>query len=78
MFFEYFFRDAFRTDPGGDFFQIYHSGFDVRYGLSIYENYTKNNNKKLIKQINKDIPFHPPNRYLPIFAFTVGVFLSYF
>ena len=33
---DFFVRDANNADPGGDFFQLYQSGIDVRRGTSIY------------------------------------------
>jgi hypothetical protein len=74
---DFLLRDSTRTDPGGDFFQIYHSGFDVRWRLSIYENYPKEMDADFRNLLREIAPFHPPNRYPPPFAYTAGVALSY-
>ncbi|MBN1879363.1 DUF2029 domain-containing protein [bacterium] len=70
-------RDANNTDPGGDFFQLMRSGFDVRQGTSIYENYPADMDPTVRKLLDDSTPFHPPNRYPPGFAYTVGVALSH-
>lgn len=70
-------RDANNTDPGGDFFQLVRSGLDVRNGTSIYENYGSEMDPILKRQMDDAVPFHPPNRYPPGFAFTIGLLLSY-
>ncbi|MBN1295185.1 DUF2029 domain-containing protein [bacterium] len=70
-------RDANNTDPGGDFFQLVRSGLDVRNGTSIYENYPKDMDPTIKRLMDEAVPFHPPNRYPPAFAFTIGFFLSF-
>ncbi len=69
---DYLLRDANNTDPGGDFFQLVRSGLDVRNGTSIYENYPPDMDPQLKKLLDEATPFHPPNRYPPAFAYTVG------
>ncbi len=73
-----FVRDATRTDPGGDFFQLYAGGYAARFGASIFEAPQSTPRNLLYEKIKKTIPFHPPNRYPPGFIFTVGVFLTLF
>ncbi len=73
---DFFVRDANNADPGGDFFQLYQSGIDIRRGTSIYENYTNEDRGKISKSPVKLPVFHPPNRYPPGFAYTVGFLLS--
>nr|HPQ40812.1 glycosyltransferase 87 family protein [bacterium] len=75
---DFWVRDANNTDPGGDFFQLVRSGLDVRHGTSIYENYPPEMDPALKQYLNAAVPFHPPNRYPPGFAFTIGVILSLF
>lgn len=70
-------RDANNTDPGGDFFQLVRSGHDVRQGTSIYQNYPPDMDPALRKLLDETTPFHPPNRYPPAFAFTIGLALSH-
>ncbi|MCD4654890.1 DUF2029 domain-containing protein [bacterium] len=70
-------RDSNNTDPGGDFFQLVRSGLDVRQGTSIYENYPSDMNSAVKKYLDDSVPFHPPNRYPPGFAFTIGLILSF-
>ncbi|MGB3977284.1 MAG: glycosyltransferase family 87 protein [bacterium] len=69
-------RDANNADPGGDFFQLYQSGIDFRRGTSIYENYTIKDRAKISKSPVTLPVFHPPNRYPPGFAYTIGLLLS--
>ncbi len=75
---DFLFRDANHTDPGGDFFQYYQSGYDARYGTSIFENYREDTPKDLVRKLKSVAPFHPPNRYPPGFVYTFGVILSLF
>jgi Glycosyltransferase family 87 len=70
-------RDSNRTDPGGDFFQIYYAGLAAREGLSIFENDPPGPDRVRAEQLKRTIPFHPPNRYPPPFIYTAGVALSY-
>ncbi len=69
-------RDANNTDPGGDFFQLYRSGLDVRNGTSIYQNYPDDMDPRLKREMDQAVPFHPPNRYPPGFAWTIGLLLT--
>lgn len=75
---DFWVRDSNNTDPGGDFFQLVRSGLDVRHGTSIYENYPPDMDPGLRKYLDDSVPFHPPNRYPPAFAFTIGLILSLF
>ncbi len=76
---DFFLRDANNTDPGGDFFQLYQSGEDARRGITIYESnpaYLEKNGA--VPKLSSTAPFHPPNRYPPPFAFTIGYVLTLF
>jgi hypothetical protein len=71
-----FLRDANNTDPGGDFFQLYQSGIDIRRGTSIYANYSEEDRRAIAASADVPLPLHPPNRYPPGFAYTFGFLLS--
>ncbi len=70
-------RDANNTDPGGDFYQIWRAGRDLRYNLSLFQNYNERDSKRAIEELNAVDPFHPPNRYLPAMIYLFGLPLSY-
>ncbi len=73
---DFWIRDATRTDPGGDFFQLYQSGWDARHGFSIYETDDSRMRSHTFPNVYDNIPFHPPNRYPPGFVYTIGILLS--
>ncbi|MBN1355466.1 DUF2029 domain-containing protein [bacterium] len=70
-------RDANRTDPGGDFFQIIYAGTALRKGLNIYENDSSEADTRRATILKRTVPFHPPNRYPPGFIYTAGWALSF-
>lgn len=72
-----FVRDANKTDPGGDFFQLWRAGLNLRHGLSLFENYGAGDDPVKVERLNKITPFHPPNRYLPAMIYAVGYPLSF-
>ncbi|MBN2056881.1 DUF2029 domain-containing protein [bacterium] len=72
-----FVRDANKTDPGGDFYQLWRAGLNLRHDLSIFEQYDADSDMKLVKRLDRITPFHPPNRYLPAMIYLAGLPLSF-
>ena len=71
-------RDLTRTDPGGDFFQLYAGGIALKLGVNIFEEPIAGTDPSLLKRVRNSAPFHPPNRYPPVVIQSLGRLLTLF